>query len=157
MICTYEITPLLARRAFRRYGWRTWGGFHIGVLVVGVIGLIGTVTGDAPWLYGFLLGLGVAYGLLWWSMSVSAERAIATLADRRVTLEIDDDAFRWSANGVLSIVQWHALTSAWKYPDMWFLVIGGSRNPIVVPETALTPEAKSIITHKIQQSGGKIA
>ena len=156
MTVSYEVSPQFARRAFRRHNWRTWGGVHAGVLIAFVMGILGTVYGREAWVYGFLVGVGAAYGCVWWAISVSFKRASRALFGHQVTLQVEEDALRFSTDGVSSHIDWKTLASVWRYKDMWFLIGRYIDRPYAIPGHALSAEVRSMIERKVREAGGKI-
>jgi len=157
MQVTFEHTPQLASRAFRRYTWRSAGGAHLGIILVAAVGILGTISGRAPWFWGLCLGVSATYWAGYWSSARQWRAAILALPDRQVTIELNESGCRFATTLASTSVPWSAVASVWRFKELWLVLLRGGRAFMTLPAESLSSESRALIEARVTGAGGTVS
>jgi hypothetical protein len=164
---TALVTPDLVRQATAGIFWRQalqWrlGAGLGGILLLGQL-LMASALPQAGWALHGLLALLFVFSAA--AVAVLASRYYQGLAvrnferfkDAPLQVELDEEAYRYSASWGRGSIEWGRFDSLWRFPAVWVLLqhlAGGAS--VVLPLKDLGPEAQAFILRKLGQAGAKV-
>ena len=151
---TIKHTPDVVRRAYWQLSRERAGGYHIAVVIVAVISVIGTIKGNTPWLYGFGAGVCSLYIYNLW-MEI---RNVGVKAGNRIfNVKLDNAGFIQESEGKSTFIGWTSVIEIRKTKDIWLLLSKDKAHYSPFPIKDITQDALAFIETKVLESGGKVS
>jgi hypothetical protein len=86
-----------------------------------------------------------------------AQANFARIVGVPVSVELDEQAYRYNASWGQGSIEWGRFDSLWRFPQVWVLLqhLSGGVS-VVLPLKDLGPEAQAFILRKLGQAGAKV-
>ena len=149
----FEYDPKSLRLALVRMSFRGQGGYHIGLLIVFLFSIWGTIRGYNVWLSGFGVGISVAYIYWFWNGIRSYE---TRFEGKTINIQLNEEYCIYEHDGKVTTVLWNLVKEVWKYPDMWLLFSKDGGFFSIIPIKKVDMEGLAFLEAKVLRHGGKI-
>lgn len=152
----YELTPVLARRAFWAALWRERAAY---VLITPLL-FLWCLAEARSRSYGFLAGLGLGVVLLtwstWWASLRATRRQTATGSDSKVRIVLAEEGCTFETLHRRTELAWAGVARIERLRDLWFFHFRGMPNPSSIPIAVLPPAAQDFIARRVTEAGGRV-
>lgn len=161
-----EITPAEVREATAGIFWRQVTQWR---LLAGVIGLmllaqatLWAVLPQAGWVLHAMLALLLLISAL--ALGAFASRYYQALAQRNferfrgapVSVELDEEAYRYNAQWGQGAIPWATFESLWRFPGVWVLLQHSKGGvSVLLPTAGLDEAARTHILRKLGEHGAQ--
>ena len=142
-------------RAVQQYDWIRNGGWHVAIIVIGLVSAAVAILQNGPWLSGFGVGFTATWLYVWWASKRRVRRSEGAYGDHDIAVQVAQDGLTFESAAFR--IEWPRIRTVIATKDLWLLEGAGRGFVLPIPIASLTSEAMELIRERVVANGGRFA
>jgi len=146
---SYVPTEAFLRLVMRRWMWRAYGGFILGLPVVVAAAVV--LASDMPWLSGFFAGFVVCVCTGYLRRRRAALRQLQRFAGETLDIRLSTEGLTFQTRLDSTRLPWNTLSRADVLRDVWMLRLRDRGGPVFLPSEILRGEPEAFLLDRLRE------